>query len=104
MASIVIRDSRPKGREMSEALQVGDRVAIRGDRRWNYLFNRCQYAPEQLVDGQYVKKPGTNEIWTGTITGFTADGEHARLGNSRAAWAVRLLEKIGQHTKQRTTS
>lgn len=44
---------------------IGDTVAIRGDRCFS--FGKCTYTPDQLIDGKFLKRPGTEEMWTGTV-------------------------------------
>ncbi|HCU2480908.1 TPA: hypothetical protein OUK43_000391 [Pseudomonas aeruginosa] len=58
-------------------LQVGDTVAIRGDRRLT-MNSICQYLPEQLVDGKYLKHTGHGGAWTGRIDKI--QGEEALVG------------------------
>lgn len=48
----------------------GDKVVIRGDKRLSYLGNgrfTCQYTPDQLVSGKYVKNHNTGRIWVGVV-------------------------------------
>jgi hypothetical protein len=61
-------------------IQVGDVVAIRGDRRINYNMNRCAYTPDQLVDGKYVKHTGHGGVWTGRVDKIDPKGEFALVG------------------------
>lgn len=49
-------------------MKVGDTVMIRGDRR-----TAGKYTPDQLVNGKYVKKFGTNEPWTGKVREVSGD-------------------------------
>lgn len=55
-----------------ESLEVGDVVAIRGDLRLD-INGRCQYTPDQLVLGQYVKHTGHGGIWTGPVERVEGD-------------------------------
>ncbi len=57
-------------------IQIGDVVAIRGDRRRTYVGNGkfiCSYTDEQLVDGKYVRHTGHGGIWTGVVEGISGD-------------------------------
>lgn len=54
-------------------MKIGDTVMIRGD-----LRTSGKYAQEQLVNGKYVKKFGTNEPWTGKVK--KVDGDMALVG------------------------
>jgi len=70
-------------------LKVGDVVAIRGDRR-----RAGKYLPEQLVDGKYVKRHGTDEIWTGRIDAITPgdEGDMVKVGGG---WrGCEMYEKV----------
>lgn len=62
---------------MAQTIEVGDVVAIRGDKRRVYdRVNggfKCAYHDEQLVDGKYIKHMGTGLIWTGTIDKVEGD-------------------------------
>ncbi|AGS81705.1 hypothetical protein PAK_P30083 [Pseudomonas phage PAK_P3] len=58
-------------------IKVGDIVAIRGDLR-KKNDGSCQYLPEQLVDGKFLKHAGTGEIWTGQVT--RVQGDMAKVG------------------------
>jgi hypothetical protein len=73
-------------------LKIGDTVAIRGDKCWNYQIDRCRYLPEQLIDGKYIKHTGTGKVWTGKITKIIEDGTRACLGGG-GSWNIDLLEK-----------
>ena len=53
-------------------IRVGDIVAIRGDLR-KKLDGSCQYLPEQLVDGKFLKHTGTGEMWTGRVERIRGD-------------------------------
>ncbi|ATI16001.1 hypothetical protein Y35_GM000028 [Pseudomonas phage YS35] len=53
-------------------VRVGDIVAIRGDIR-KKLDGTCQYTPEQLVGGKFLKHAGTGEIWTGRVSKIQGD-------------------------------
>lgn len=53
-------------------LQVGDTVAIRGDRRLR-MDGSSEYAPEQLVDGKYVRHTGHGGVWTGRVDKIQGD-------------------------------
>ncbi len=53
-------------------LKVGDTVAIRGDLRLR-MDGSCQYTPEQLVDGKYLKHTGHGGIWTGKVSKICGD-------------------------------
>jgi hypothetical protein len=77
----------------NDTLKVGDTVAIRGDKCWNYQLNKCKYFPEQLVDGKYIKHTGTGKVWTAKITKFLEDGTRAALDIGAGSWAIDLLEK-----------
>lgn len=77
----------------NDTLKVGDTVAIRGDKCWNYQLNKCKYFPEQLVDGKYLKHTGTGKVWTGKITKILEDGTRAAVGVGGGSWAIDLLEK-----------
>lgn len=58
-------------------IRVGDIVAIRGDLR-KKLGGSCQYLPEQLVDGKFLKHTGTGEMWTGRVERI--QGDLAKVG------------------------
>jgi len=67
-------------------MKVGDKVMIRGDRR-----TAGKYAPEQLVDGKYVKRLGTDEPWIGTVEKI--DGDMAKVGGG---WrGIEMYEVVG---------
>ena len=79
---------------MNNELKVGDTVAIRGDKCWNYQINKCSYFPEQLVDGKYLKHTGTGKVWTGKIVKLIEEGTRAcldRIGSG--SWNCDILEK-----------
>jgi hypothetical protein len=77
---------------MNNELKIGDTVAIRGDKRWNYQINKCVYFPDQLVDGKYVKNSFTGKVWTGKITKLIEDNTRACLDGG-GSWDIDLLEK-----------
>lgn len=54
------------------SVQVGDLVAIRGDLRLR-IDGTCQYTPDQLVDGKYVKHTGHGGAWTGRVKSIKGD-------------------------------
>ena len=55
-------------------MKVGDVVYIRGDKRINN-DGRCAYTPDQLVDGKYIKRHGSDKAWEGPVTKIdSADG------------------------------
>lgn len=56
-------------------INIGDKVMIRGDKR-----TAGKYAPEQLVDGKYVKRQGTNEPWVGVVKDVNAWNQEALVG------------------------
>ncbi|UVD32804.1 hypothetical protein [Pseudomonas phage PH826] len=58
-------------------IKVGDIVAIRGDLRKKH-GGTCQYLPEQLVGGKYLKHAGTGEMWTGRVSKI--QGDMAKVG------------------------
>lgn len=62
----------PDSQSKTPALQVGDTVAIRGDRRLR-IDGSCQYLPEQLVDGKYLKHTGHGGVWTGKVQKIQGD-------------------------------
>lgn len=69
-------------------MKVGDKVYIRGDRR----TAMGTYLPEQLVDGKYVKRYGTDEPWVGTVEKI--DGDMVKVGG---VWrGVEMYEVTGQ--------
>ena len=70
-------------------IQVGDRVAIRGDLRRN-MNGQCAYTPGQLVDGKYVKHTGHGGMWTGRVEKIYTD--MVKVGGGW--WNVRLLERV----------
>lgn len=62
-------------------IKVGDTVAIRGDKRMNYLGRGkwiCAYTPDQLIDGKYLKHTGHGGVWTGKVEVIKDD--MARVG------------------------
>ena len=77
-----------------QALKVGNTVAIRGDLQislptWGQKW-RCRYDSEQLVQGKYLKRTGTNGIWTGIVKKI--NGDMAFVGGG---WrGICFLEKI----------
>lgn len=58
-------------------IQVGDTVAIRGDKMVSYnpAYRKvvCRYLPEQLVDGKYVMHTGHGGIWMGIVEKISGD-------------------------------
>lgn len=76
-------------------IKIGDVVAIRGDRRMNYMGNGkfvCAYHDDQLVDGKYVKHTGHGGIWTGVVA--NVDGDMALVAGG---WrCIEQLEVMGR--------
>ena len=75
-------------------IQVGDTVAIRGDKMVGYspTYGKvvCRYLPEQLVDGKYPMHTGHGGIWTGTVKKI--DGDMALVGGG---WrGIEFYEKV----------
>jgi hypothetical protein len=67
-------------------LKIGDLVAIRGDLRVNIKGN-CAYTPDQLVDGKFLKRHGTDEIWAGRVEKIVHEeaGDMVLVGGWRLA-------------------
>lgn len=57
---------------ITEAIRAGDVVAIRGDLRLR-KGGSCQYTPDQLVNGKYLKHTGHGGIWTGIVQAVNGD-------------------------------
>lgn len=78
------------------SLQVGDVVAIRGDLRLR-MDRECQYTPDQLVDGRYVKHTGHGGVWTGRVDAIK--GDEALVGGGwRHVSRYEIYDSIGSPT------
>lgn len=53
-------------------LKIGDLVAIRGDKRKKHN-GECQYLPQQLILGKYLKHTRHGGIWLGKIEKIQGD-------------------------------
>lgn len=65
------------------AFSSGDKVVIRGDKRLAYFGDGrfiCQYTPDQLVSGKYVKNPNTGRVWVGIVHKVNNDEQMALVG------------------------
>jgi len=62
---------------MSALIRVGDVVAIRGDLRLR-MDGSCQYTPNQLALGKYLKHQTHGGVWTGIVEKI--EGDMARVG------------------------
>jgi hypothetical protein len=83
---------------MTDKIQVGDTVAIRGDKRRVGISygndSKCAYTDDQLVDGKYLKHTGTGEIWTGKVTKI-CDDEFGGMALVGGGWrGIEMYEKM----------
>ena len=74
-------------------IQIGDVVAIRGDLRLR-MDKTCQYTPEQLVLGKYLKHPKHGGIWTGVIEDLRGDMAKVAKGWRGIENYEKIMEKV----------
>lgn len=84
--------------EVTDKIQVGDTVAIRGDKRRVGITygtdSKCAYTDDQLVDGKYLKRFGTDDIWTGKVTKI-CDDEFGGMALVGGGWrGIEMYEKM----------
>ncbi len=76
-------------------IKIGDTVALRGDKRMNYIGNGkyvCAYTDDQLVDGKYVRHTGHGGIWTGVVERI--DGDMVKVAGAwRGIGMVEVLSR-----------
>lgn len=79
---------------MINDIKKGDVVAIRGDKRINNN-GQCAYAPDQLIQGKYIRHTGHGGIWTGVVEKTYTENELFARAKVGGGWIdVNSLELI----------